>query len=694
MKPRFGKMVFALVGSVTVLSSAMGDEGMWPTNKPPLDALSQRYGFVPSAEWLTHLQRSCTRIGRGASGSIISPHGLVLTNHHVGSGQIRKLSTPTRDLLKDGFLARTRDDELKCKDLEINVLQSIEEVTDRVTGAAQPGMSAGQGDEARSKMIAQIESESEAATGLNSVVVTFYHGAQYHLYRYKRFDDIRLVWAPEQQAAFFGADNDNFEYPRFNLDACLMRIYADGKPLETADYLRWNPDGAADGELVFVVGHPYRTQRLHTVEHLKHLRDVEIPTMLRRFWRREVELISFSQRSKENARIASGQFHGVQNSRKAFTGILAGLHDPAIMRGKVNAQEALLRAVNANPDYKAKWASAWSQVAQAQRDHGAIYERFSALEGRRRVFHSQLMSKATKLVRLAAELQQPSTERLKEYRDSALDALYLDLYSTAPIYKSLEIDGIASGLSYLAETFGAEDPLVVKALAGQSPRARARAVVNGTHLEDVGVRRRLASEGTAGIAASSDTMIQFVAIFEPEISRLRELHQEKVKSVEDEAYAKIAAAQFAINGEDLCPDANSTLRLSYGPIRGYEEDGKDIPPFTTLGGMYERAENRSGEEAFRLPESWRKAKEKLNLDTPFNFVCTADIIGGNSGSPVVNRKGEVIGLVFDGNLQGLVWDVAYTDYQARAVAVDVRAMIEALRTVYHAGHLVDEILGG
>jgi len=691
MRSRVQLLIMAsLVGIASGLVTA--DEGMWLLNKPPTKALKEKYGFEPTPAWLEHLQKSCCRMG--ASASIVSPEGLVMTNHHVGHDSLEKLSTPEKDLLKTGFYARTRAEEVKCPDLDAVVLWSIDDVTEKVNASVKPGMSAAEAGAARRKAIAEIEAASDKETGLRSEVVTLYHGARYHLYRYKRFDDIRLVMAPEEQAAFFGGDNDNFEYPRYNLDCCFFRIYENGKPLKTEHYLKWSKNGAADNELTFVVGNPARTQRLYTVDHLKFLRDVEIPSILRKLWRREVELASFSSRSAENARIANGDRRGVENSRKAFTGVLAGLNDPAVMKQKMEEEKKLRAWVDADPARKAEYGDAWDKLADAHANYRGFYERQMALEGRRSVLRSDLMRIARHLVRMAEEKQKPNSERLHEYTDSELAELEQDLYSPAPIYDALEIERLGDGLSFFSEQFGGDDPLTVAAMAGKSPKARAEELVRGTKLKDITYRKKLAAGGTAAIASCDDPMIRFAASIDPEARKLRKRFEDEVESVERANYAKIAKAKFASEGEDMYPDATFTLRLSYGPVRGYIEDGKQVKPFTDFAGMYVRAKERDGKYPFNLPDRWVAKKDKLKMDVPFNFVCTADIIGGNSGSPVVNKAGEVVGLVFDGNIQGLVWDIAYTDDQARCVAVDSRGLVEALKDIYDAGPLVEELTGG
>lgn len=670
---------------------ARGDEGMWLFNHPPIKAIKEKYNFEPTPQWLEHVRKSSVRFSDGGSGSIISADGLVMTNHHVGADTLEKFSTAERDLLKTGFYAKDFAEELKCHDTELNITWDIQDVTDRVTAGVKADMSAADAALAKRKAISEIEKEATEKTKLDCSVVTLYQGGRYHLYCYKRYTDVRLVMAPEQQIAFYGGDNDNFEYPRYDLDMCFFRIYENDKPLKPEHYLKWSKNGSADGDLNFVSGHPGRTQRMYTVDHLKLMRDVEVPTVLRRLWRFESQLAGFAGRSEENERIAHETIFGIQNSRKAFTGILAGLQDPAVMKAKQEAENKLRAAVDANPEYKKKWGDAWDKIAAAEQNYRTFYERFTSMEGRRSAIKGDLIAIARTLVRLAEEKPKRSGERLREFRDSELDSLFLQLYSPAPIYDDFEIHRIASGLSYLAETFGADDPYVLKALGGMSPRARAESVVRGSKLKDIETRKKLAAGGTAAIASSNDTMIRFAATIDPEVRQLRKRFEDEVEAVERESYAKIAAAKFAIYGEDQYPDATFTVRLSYGAVRGYREGEETIPPFTSIGGLYAKADQRKGHKDFALPQRWIDRKDKVNHKVPLNFVNTCDIIGGNSGSPAINKEGEVVGLVFDGNIHGLVWDIAYTDEQARCVSVDSRAIIEALRNVYDAGKLADEI---
>jgi len=675
------------------MTGVANDEGMWLLEKPPTAQMKAKYGFEPSAAWMEHAQKSAVRFMTGGSGSVVSPDGLVLTNHHVGADMLAKLSTKERDLLVTGFLAGKRDEELKCPDLELNILWTIADVTVNVNAGVTDTTPAADAAGIRRKTISAIEAESEKATGLKSEVVTLYRGGKYHLYCYKRFTDVRLVFAPEQEAAFFGGDTDNFEFPRFNLDMCLFRIYENDKPLKSEHYLKWS-EGSKENDLAIVIGHPGTTRRLYSVDHLKFLRDVETPMQLQGMWRTEVKLQNFGGRSAENARIAKDDVSGVANGRKFITGQLAGLQDPVLFGRKIAAEKALRDAVNAKPEYKAKWGDAWDKLAAAQRARREWNTRYQAVA---RGIRSDLFTDARRIVQLGDELTKPSGERLKEYRDSALESLYLGLYSPAPVYDKLEVFKLDSGLAAMGEMLGADDPVVVTALAGKSPAQRAAELVAGTTLKDIVARKKLVEGGKAAVDASKDPMILLAKSIDYEYRELRKRYEDQVEAVERESYAKIAAAKFAIEGESTYPDATFTLRMSYGPIKGYSTKvsgaGETVPAYTTLGGMFERYEERKGQEGFSLPERWLKGKEKLDLKTPFNFVCSADIIGGNSGSPVVNAKGELIGLIFDGNLHSLASAVAFDSELARAVAVDSRAIVEAMTKLYGADGLVKEITG-
>lgn len=664
------------------------DEGMWLPNNLPRDLLKHKYGFELDEAWLERVQKASVRFTNGGSGGLVSPQGLVVTNHHIGADSLEKLSKE-RDYYREGFYARTRAEELKCPDLELNVLMAIEDVTARVNAAVTPAMTPAEANAARRAVMAEIEKESLDQTGLRSDVVTLYHGGLYHLYRYKKYTDVRLVMAPELGIAFFGGDTDNFEYPRYNLDVCFFRVYEHGQPARTPHYFRWSAQGPSEGDLVFVTGHPGTTNRLETLTKLKYRRDVFLPHTLNRLRAQEALLQQFSQANPAQARMAGTDLHRVANARKALSGQYQGLLDPAILARKAADEAELRRRIAADPRMQQAYGNAWDRIAAAQQALRQFGLEYALLESGE-VLDSKLFRIARHLVRLAAELPKPSAQRLREYRDSNLESLYLQLFSPAPIYPELERTRLAGAISFLAENLGGEHPLVVKLLAGKPPAVRAEELVAGTKLAEVAERRRVFE----GKASSPDTMLELARLLDDPARRVRRRYEEEVEEVERQAYAQIARARFELYGTGMAPDATFTLRLAFGVVKGYHADGKDLPFHTTFGGAFERAEQQGQREPFILPKRWRDRRAQLDLATPFNFVSTADTIGGNSGSPVLNRAGELVGINFDRNRHGLVRNFVYTDQQARHIAVHCRGVLEALRRLYDAEPLVQELTAG
>jgi hypothetical protein len=671
---------------------AYSDEGMWLFNNPPRDILKKKYGFDPTDKWLDHVQKSSVRFNSGGSGSFVSSDGLVMTNHHVGLDTLEKMSSKDKDYVKEGFYAKTNAEEIKSHDLELNVLIEIVDVTEKVKAAVTPGMPSNKAFEARRSVIAQIEKESEDKTGLRSNVITLYQGGVYNLYRFKRYTDVRLVFAPEQQIAFYGGDPDNFAYPRYDLDVCFFRAYENDKPVEIEHYLKWSKAGAANNELVLVSGHPGKTDRLNTVAELEYLRDVGYPWIMRRLNRMEVMLSIYSGQSEECERQAKDLLFSVANSRKAREGGLEGLLDPALMNKKIADEKAMRAAIAKDPKLQ-DLGGAWDVIAKVQKVRAENIKRLTLLEGGAG-FLTTLFGYARTLVRGADEFAKPNGERLSEFGDSGKKSLELGLFSQRPIYKNLEIAKLADSLTFLCETLGYSDPLVQKVLAGKPPRQRAADLILGSKLADADLRKSLYAGGKSAIAASTDPMIQLARIVDPESRAVRKIIEEQVEEPKQQAYDKVAKAKFAIEGTNTYPDATFTLRLAFGTVKGYVEDGKKVPFETHYAGLYEKAKENNYKFPFDLPKRWLDRKDKLDLKVPFNFVCTCDIIGGNSGSPVINKDAEVVGLIFDGNIQSLVLDFAYTEEVARAVAVHSQAIPEALRKMYDAGVLADELQGG
>jgi len=686
----FSALLLALFGLQTLHITALADEGMWPFNNVPRAEIKKKYGFEVTDEWLNKVRLASVRFNNGGSGSFVSPNGLVLTNYHIVEDIVGEVSTPEKDLAKEGFVARTRAEEIKAPSLELNVLQSIEDVTSRVNGAVKADTTDAQAFAAKRAEIAAIEAESTKATGLRSDVVTLYQGGQYNLYRYKKYTDVRLVFVPEFQAAFFGGDPDNFNYPRFNLDMALVRVYENGQPVKPESYFKWSTAGVKEGNLVFVTGNPGSTSRLDTVAHLEELRDTSIPIILRLLERREAMMKKYMALGEEQTRQGQNELNSVQNSLKVYRGQLKGLQDPALMARKQKEEQALRKAIAENPERQKTYGNAWDAIAKAHQTYPTyIKERriFEQMGG----FNSTYFGFARALVRLAEENAKPNNERILEYTDARRASLELALYSPAPIHNDFEELKLADSLGFMVELLGADHPLVKQVLNGKTPEARADEMITGTKLGDVAVRKELAAGGKAAIDASTDPMIVVARMIDAKAREVRKRYESELTGVERANYAKIARALFETEGTKLYPDATFTLRLSYGAVEGYMENGQKVPAFTTIGGLFARSDKFKHEFPYNLPERWVAKKSALNLNTPFNFVSTNDIIGGNSGSPTINQNGELVGLIFDGNIQSLVGDFMYDQSVNRAISVDSRGMLEVLKKVFGASEIVSEL---
>ncbi|WP_224363147.1 S46 family peptidase [Hyalangium versicolor] len=675
-------VVAALVGALP----ALADEGMWTYNNFPSAKVKEKYGFEPSQQWLDKVRLSSARLAGGCSASFVSPNGLVMTNHHCARGCIEQLSNAQKDFIANGFYAKTEAEEVQCPAMEINQLTEITDVTDRLNKSTQ-GLTGKQYSDTLKAEMSKIEKECATSDQVRCDVVTLYQGGKYNLYKYRRFQDVRLVFAPEHAIAFFGGDPDNFEFPRYDLDVSFLRIYQDGKPAPTENYFSWSKAGAKDGELTFVSGNPGRTSRGLTVAELEYQRDVAMPKALISMSEFRGMINEFQKRGPEQQRISNNMKFGVENGIKAMKGREAALVDKKFFASKVAAEQALRQKVDSDPELKKKYGAAWDEIAKAEEQLKNIRDELVYIE-QGQGFGSSLYQIAKALVRAADELPKENGQRLREFTDAGLPAFKAQLFSPAPIYPEVEIARLEFTLTKLREDLGPDHPFVKKVLGKESPATMAARLVNGTQLRDPKVREELFKGGKKAITASQDPMIKLAALVDPDARAVRKNYEENIESVIKKNSELVAKAKFEIYGTNVYPDATFSPRVSYGSVEGYMQDGKKVNPITVMSGTFDR---HTGEDPFKLPQSWLDAKSKLKPSTPMNFVTSNDIIGGNSGSPMINKNAEIVGLVFDGNIQSLGGEYGFDESVNRTVGVHSDAIIEALQKVYGATRVIEEL---
>ena len=677
---------YSLATVCLLATVARADEGMWTFDNVPVKKIQAKYGFTPTKQWLDHVRLSSVRLNDGGSGSFISSTGLLLTNHHVARGQLQKNSTAEHDYIQNGFYAKTQAEELKSPDLEINVLMKMENVTAKVQAAVKPGMSDVDALKAREAVTAQITKDAKTKTGLEPEIVSFYQGGEIWLYLYKKYNDVRIVFAPEQQAAFFGGDPDNFTYPRYDLDMAIFRVYENGKPIHSDNFLKWNSAGAAEHELTFTSGHPGSTQRDETMDQLKLNATVANPLVLGLLNARIAAAKAYSARGPEQARQAATDIFGLENSRKVYDGRVVALADKAILAKKQAEEDDFRAKVAANPALQKEYGNAWTEMAALDSKEGALRKVLIY-----RSTGTSLAGTASTILRYASEVKKPDAERQNGYHDAQLEGMRFRLASPAPIYPEYERAKMQSALEFAQANLPADDVWLKTVLAGRTPAEAAKYYVGGTKIADPAFRKQLLEGGSAAVDGSTDPMIVLARALDPMNRAMTRQMQVEVQGPAVKIDTELGKARFAVYGKERYPDATFTLRLSYGSVEGSPENGTITPPHTTIYGLYDRAASFGNKVPFDLPQRWIDGKAKLDLATPMDFVTTNDITGGNSGSPVINKNAELVGLVFDGNIESIAGDFVYEMTHNRTVAVHTAVMGEALRKLYGAGALADEI---
>jgi hypothetical protein len=684
------KLIFA--GLFLLMTQAVtADEGMWTLDNFPSDRVQAKYGVTIDQDWLDRVRLSTVRLEGGCTGSFVSPEGLVLTNHHCVRRCIADNSTAGNDLQENGYVAANREAELSCPSDQLSVLVQMDDITADVEQATA-GKTEAEANEARKQLLTQLESRCEdaakqAGSPRSCESVNLYNGGQYFIYQYQRYDDVRLVFAPEGGIAHFGGDPDNFNFPRWCVDMSLLRAYENGMPASTPRYLKWRRSGAEAGEPVFVSGHPGSTNRLLTAAELRFLRDVTIPVWLLRYSELRGRYAEFATKGEEQHRVVQEPLLGVENGIKVMRNRQFALLDEDLMAAKELNEAAFREAVGADPELAEKYGAAWGSIEEALAVHRTFYAGWLFSE-QGAALNSTLFDYARALVRYGAESQVENDRRLREYTDAALPGLRQRTLAARPISNDLEILKLTFSLEKMREWLGPDDEFVHLVLEGQSPESLARSMVEGTRLADPDFREKLWDGGAEAIAGSDDPLLVLARRIDPYSREIRKRYEDEVEAPIRVASEQIAAARFIVQGTSSYPDATFTLRVTYGSVTGWEENGEYVEPFTQTRRLFERA---TGEDPFRVPPKWVAAREELDPETRFNFVATLDLTGGNSGSPVIDRNANLVGLAFDGNIHSIVGSYIYDESKNRGIAVHPAIMLEALSTVYGAKHIVEEL---
>ena len=666
---------------------------MWTFDQPPVDYLRQTYGFNATKEWLDDVRLSALRLASGCSASFISADGLVMTNHHCVRGSLATVQKDGENLLETGFYAAKSGDERKFPNLTLEQLIELKDVTAEINAAMDRETTDDEKVKARRNKITELENAStDQAKNLRAQVVTFYNGGKYALYLYKRYSDLRLVFVPELQAAHFGGEWDNFTYPRYAFDCSFIRVYEDNKPVRSENYFKWSQSGAKENELVFVIGNPGRTGRLNTTEQLEYFRDVQYPYTFQLLTERMETLDEYAKRHPEKKAGLLTQKLGISNGWKAYLGRLAGLRDDVVMARRRDFDRQFRSRVEADPALKAKYGHIWDEIAESRRTLRGIANESYGLRFSGQGL-SELTGRASNFVQYAQEMAKPDSERVDVFRGDRGRRSVAQMSRFSKVDEELDAITLTKQLHLMRDKLGAQDPIVMQALQGQTPEQSAKRLISSTVLNDTAACARFFDDPSS-ITTSTDPMISLVRVAWPRIEKVSAVTRE-ISARDQVNAALLGQAQFEVYGSSIPPDATFTLRLADGVVSGYSYNGTKAPPWTTFYGLYDRAHSFPDEDDWKLAPHWRNPPPEFNLSTPCNFSSTNDIIGGNSGSPMINRNREIVGLIFDGNMESLPGDFIFAeDLGNRTVSVHSAGLYEAIRVLYKAERLAKEMRTG